>query len=54
MQEYLKLGPMNKSQAIVVIKFRLRMSPFSENFKAGQESKQENMSPELVQTLFNI
>jgi len=89
MQEYLKLGSMNKSQAIVVFKFRLRMSPFAENFKAGQESKicpfcslhvdsqeesfscskmkqimdingnfsdvfGENMSPELVKTLFNV
>ena len=37
-QEYLNLGKMNKSQAIVVFKFRLRMSPFGENFKAGQQT----------------
>ena len=39
MQDYLKLTTMTKSQAIVVFKFRLRMSPFGENFRAGQQSK---------------
>ena len=37
MQDYLKLTTMTKSQAIVVFKFRLRMSPFGENFRAGQQ-----------------
>ena len=37
MQDYLKLTTMTKSQTIVVFKFRLRMSPFGENFRAGQQ-----------------
>ena len=29
---------MNKTQAIVLFKFRVRMSPFGENYKAGQQT----------------
>ena len=35
MQEYLHLKNMNKKQAIVLFKFRTRMAPFGENFRAG-------------------
>ena len=38
MQEYLELKTMNKTQAIVLFKFRVRMSPFGENYKAGQQT----------------
>ena len=42
MQEYLELKNMSKSEAIIVFKFRTRMSPFSENFRSG---KQPEMCP---------
>ena len=38
MQEYLELKSMSKVQAIVLFKFRVRMSPFSENYKAGHQT----------------
>ena len=38
MQEYLLLNNMTKKEAIILFKFRTRMSPFSENFKAGKFS----------------
>ena len=37
MQEYLELRNMNKRQAIILFKFRVRMTPFGENFRAGVE-----------------
>ena len=40
--EYLELKTMSKSEAIIVFKFRTRMSPFSENFRSG---KQPEMCP---------
>ena len=36
MQEYLELKDMSRRQAIVLFKFRTRMSPFGENFKSGK------------------
>ena len=36
MQEYLELKNMNKQEAIILFKFRIRMTPFGENFKAGK------------------
>ena len=36
MQEYLLLENMTKNQAIVLFKFRTRMAPFVENFRAGK------------------
>ena len=38
MQEYLELKSMSKVQAIVLFKFRVRMSPFGENYKAGHQT----------------
>ena len=38
MQEYLLLNNMTKKEAIILFKFRTRMSPFGENFKAGKFS----------------
>ena len=35
MQEYLWLNSRNKKEAIVLFKFRTRMAPFGENYKAG-------------------
>ena len=35
MQDYLLLNNMNKKEAIILFKFRTKMAPFSENFKAG-------------------
>ena len=35
MQDYLELKTMNRKEAIVLFKFRTRMSPFAENFKSG-------------------
>ena len=35
MQEYLWLNSMNKKEALVLFKFRTRMAPFGENYKAG-------------------
>ena len=35
MQEYLELKKMTRKEAIVLFKFRTRMSPFAENFKSG-------------------
>ena len=37
MQEYLELRTMNKRQAFILFKFRVRMTPFGENFWAGVE-----------------
>ena len=38
MQEYLLLNNMNKNEAIILFKFRTRMAPFGENYKAGRFS----------------
>ena len=38
MQHYLHLEKMSKNEAIILFKFRTRMAPFGENFKAGQLS----------------
>ena len=38
MQHYLRLEIMIKNEAIILFKFRTRMAPFGENFKAGQLS----------------
>ena len=35
MQDYLLLNNMNKKEAIILFKFKTKMAPFSENFKAG-------------------
>ena len=35
MQDYLLLNNMNKKEEIILFKFRTKMAPFSENFKAG-------------------
>lgn len=37
MQNYLELKTMNRRQAIILFKFRVRMTPFKENFKAGED-----------------
>ena len=36
MQDYLLLENMSKNQAIALFKFRTRMAPFAENFRAGK------------------
>ena len=38
LQKYLKLETANKKQAIILFKFRTRMSPFGENFRSGKQS----------------
>ena len=38
MQDYLQLKNMNPSQAKAMFKFRVRMAPFGENFRGGQET----------------
>ena len=38
MQQYLYLEKMSKNEAIVLFKFRTRMAPFADNFKAGKVS----------------
>ena len=36
MQDYLLLETMTKNEAIALFKFRTRMAPFAENFRAGK------------------
>ena len=36
MQNYLYLESMSKKEAVILFKFRTKMAPFGENFKAGQ------------------
>ena len=36
-QSYLELKTMYRMQAIILFKFRVRMTPFKENFKAGED-----------------
>ena len=38
MQKYLELETSTKKQAVVLFKFRTRMSPFGENFRSGNLS----------------
>ena len=38
LQKYLELETLTKKQAIVLFKFRTRMSPFGENFRSGSLS----------------
>ena len=36
MQNYLHLESMSQKEAVILFKFRKKMAPFGENFKAGQ------------------
>ena len=38
LQNYLELDTASKKQAIILFKFRTRMSPFGENFRSGKQS----------------
>ena len=52
-QDYLLLKDMNTSQAKALFKFRLRMAPFGENFRGGND-KEESFSCPKMKKIINI
>ena len=58
MQEYLLLNNMNKNEAIILFKFRTRMAPFGENYKAycfsHIDSKEESFKCSTLNKMIDI